>query len=139
MHTVYQETLKSLKFGEFLILTFWQNKVWQMIQVIKSASNINWNSTLILFVHYNKIIMVLILEIYCSFILGGFSLTIWPRFVKFVKLSLCQSFLIYSTNWPHTHTELCCSQQIYTICCQNCQQLFMGHICHCWHLEINFI
>ena len=38
------------------------------------------------------------IRIYCSFILDGFSLTIWPRFIKFVKLSLRQSFPIYNNR-----------------------------------------
>jgi len=35
--------------------------------------------------------------VYCNFILDSFSLMIWPRFVKFIKLSLCQSFPIYGS------------------------------------------
>jgi len=49
-------------------------------------------------VHYNKIIMALILEIYSSFMLDGFSLTICPRFIKFIKLSPRQSFQIYGIH-----------------------------------------
>jgi len=95
LFTVYQETLTSLKFGKFSISTFWRNKVWRMIQVIK-APLILIQSQLPILCTLQQIIMALMLEIYCSFIMDGFSLTIWPRFVEFIKLSLHQSFSIYS-------------------------------------------
>ena len=43
----------------------------------------------------NSLIEALILK---ALILNCFSLTIWARFIKFVKLSLRQSFPIYGTH-----------------------------------------
>ena len=71
----------------------------------------------------------LILVAYCeciviSLILNGFSLMIWPRFVKFVKFSLCQS-LIYDSyivkqvnlNPGSDEGELCTESSLATSSC----------------------
>jgi len=92
-------SLQSLKYSykTHQSQNFDEIKFYEWSQVIK-VPLILIRSQLQFSVHYNKIIMALVLEIYCSFILDGFSLTIWPRFVKFIKLSLRQSFQIYMVS-----------------------------------------